>query len=337
MAVKTWRKWTSGLHGCRQAAYGVPEMQTRCQRRGLSVLFSLFGSMVQTRQHSSNHLLESYVTSFLACPPRKGVPSFAVLPEGSSSSILGGSFTSPDRGSKVRRNQSQAYCGRQLQRLLPHPESRLPRAPHHANTSLIYKYCSLAHTVLHLIILSAAYLSAKSNLQEMRPASSAVHVSFVPHRRGYLCSPSGPRFNSESYGPLVLSSLWTLHSPRKRGNLVGSKSNEWQKWGDIGQPLYATLFSGVKWLAWVHSVIDSRFKVTGLDLAVFNYWYSYNGAEPGRFSLSTNCAQVLYHCLHSVRIFTPSTWTRMLFQFRQQLAPDNRFIIITSASSKDRR
>ena len=160
MAVKTWRKWASGLHGCRQAAYGVPEMQTRCQRRGLSVLFSLFGSMGQTRQHSSNHLLESYVTSFLACPPRKGVPSFAVLPEGSSSSILGGSFTSPDRGSKVRRNQSQAYCGRQLQRLLPHPESRLPRAPHHANTSLIYKYCSLAHTVLHLIILSAAYLSA---------------------------------------------------------------------------------------------------------------------------------------------------------------------------------
>ena len=94
-------------------------MQTRCQRRGLSVLFSLFGSMGQTRQHSSNHLLESYVTSFLACPPRKGVPSFAVLPEGSSSSILGGSFTSPDRGSKVRRNQSQAYCGRQLQRLRP--------------------------------------------------------------------------------------------------------------------------------------------------------------------------------------------------------------------------
>ena len=112
MAVKTWRKWASGLHGCRQAAYGVPEMQTRCQRRGLSVLFSLFGSMVQTRQHSSNHLLESYVTSFLACPPRKGVPSFAVLPEGSSSSILGGSFTSPDRGSKVRRNQSRVpSCG----------------------------------------------------------------------------------------------------------------------------------------------------------------------------------------------------------------------------------
>ena len=96
------------------------EMWTRCQRRGLSVLFSRFRSIMQTRQHSSYHLLES-CDVFLACPPRKGVPSFAVLPEGSSSSILlGGSFTSPDRGSKVRRNQSQAYCGRQLQRLLPH-------------------------------------------------------------------------------------------------------------------------------------------------------------------------------------------------------------------------
>ena len=82
------------------------EMWTRCQRRGLSVLFSRFRSIMQTRQHSSYHLLES-CDVFLACPPRKGVPSFAVLPEGSSSSILlGGSFTSPDRGSKVRRNQS---------------------------------------------------------------------------------------------------------------------------------------------------------------------------------------------------------------------------------------
>ena len=33
-------------------------------------------------------------------------------------------FSSPDRGSRVRRNQSRVNCGRQLQRLLPHPETR---------------------------------------------------------------------------------------------------------------------------------------------------------------------------------------------------------------------